>query len=82
MFYFDPSGNSLSLPGGLKNYYKGHNYYLMIKTNVPSTHQIASATYSVSLSLPTGANPISNIQLVNFINFTIIIIRIYEISFN
>jgi hypothetical protein len=79
MFYFDPSGNSLSFPSGLKNYNQSHNYYFMIKTNVSSTHQIASVTYLVSLSLPTGENPISNIQLVNFINVMIIIIIIIRI---
>ena len=63
MYYFDPSGNSLSIPSGLKNYYHGLNYYFMIKTG-----QIANTTYLVSLSLPTGQNPISNVELVNFIN--------------
>jgi hypothetical protein len=59
MYYFDPTGNSLSLPGGLKNYYKNQNYYFMIKAD-----QIANITYSVSISLPTGQKPVSNVQLV------------------
>ena len=64
MFYFDLSGNTLSIPGGLQNYYEGINYYFMIKANVPSTGQNANITYIVSLNLPSGENPIPSVQYV------------------
>lgn len=66
MFYFDLSGNSLSIPGGLQNYHEGLNYYFAIQTIVPSTGQIANLTYMVSVSLPSGENPISSVQSVEF----------------
>ena len=80
IYYFDPTGNSLSLPGGLKNYYKDKNYYFMIKAD-----QIANITYSVSISLPTGKNPVSNVQLVNSIYYMtvvkiFIVIRFFHIE--
>jgi hypothetical protein len=62
MFYFDPSGASLSITGGLQNYYQGQNYYFMIKSEVPSTSQQVNITYTVMLDLPSGQNPIATIQ--------------------
>ena len=66
MFTFDSIGNSLSIPNGLQNYHEGMNYYFMITTTVPSTGQIANVTYTISLTLPSGLNPLPSIQLVIF----------------
>jgi len=64
MYYFDLSGNSLSIPNGLQKYYERKNYYFMIKTIVTTTGQNTSITYNVILNLPSGENPIPSVQYV------------------
>jgi hypothetical protein len=62
MYYFDQNGKSLSIPSGLKNYYKDKDYLFLITTYIPLTQSFINVTYRISLRLPDGLSPVVNLQ--------------------